>query len=119
MARHNRRSKGLDQLGNLWHVSYQPDWFRSLKISLRRPGKRRSAITLCSNPDTSALSRVARWIRTRITSADGSVDFSVSLEDRGRVVEYITVGVRAPSDPTGDIVKFVVYGNLPQEAVEP
>ena len=84
MARHNREGRGLDQLGNLWRISYQPDWFRLLKLSRPVPGGRRSSRTLCRNPARTADAEPGRSVRTRITAADGSVDVAVSIEDATR-----------------------------------
>ena len=51
MARHNREARGIDQLGTLWRISYQPDWLSRIKISRQLPGdRRRSMVTLFRNP---------------------------------------------------------------------
>ncbi len=114
MARHNREGRGLDQLGNLWRISYQPDWFRLLKLSLPLPGRRRSSRTLCRNPARAADAEPGRSVRTRITAADGSVDIAVSLEDRDHVVDHIIIGVRHKRGRKTEVLKFAVHGGLPR-----
>ncbi|WP_420633873.1 hypothetical protein [Candidatus Palauibacter sp.] len=114
MARHNREGRGLDQLGNLWRISYQPDWFRLLKLSLPLPGGRRSSRTLCRNPARAADAEPGRSVRTRITAADGSVDIAVSLEDRDHVVDHIIIGVRRKRGRKTEVLKFAVHGGLPR-----
>ena len=114
MARHNREGKGLDQLGNLWRVSYQPDWFRSIKLSRPLPaGRRRSSQTLFRNPARHAEAEPGRVVRTRISSADGSVDVALSLEDRDSVVDHIVIGVKRKRGRKTDVLKFIVQGGLP------
>lgn len=114
MARHNREGRGLDQLGNLWRISYQPDWFRLLKISRPLPkGRRRSSLTLFRNPAPAADAEPGRSVRTRITSADGSVDIAVALEDRDHIVDHIVVGIKQKRGRKTEILKFHVHGGLP------
>lgn len=114
MARHNREGRGLDQQGNLWRISYQPDWLKHVKISRELPGdRRRSTLTLFRNPAKRAESEPGRSVRTRITSADGSVDVSLSLEDRNEQVEHIVVGIRRSRGRKSELVKLVIQGGLP------
>lgn len=114
MARHNREGRGVDQLGNLWRISYQPDWFRWLKISRTLPGGRRSALTVFRNPARGAEADPGRAVRTRITAADGSVDVAISLEDRHAVVDHIVVGIKQKRGRKTEVLKFVVQGGLPR-----
>lgn len=114
MARHNREGRGLDQLGNLWRISYQPDWLRRVKLSRPLPdGRRRSSLTLFRNPARRAEAEPGRAVRTRITSADGSVDISLSLEDRDALVDHLIVGVRKKRGRKTELLKFVIQGGLP------
>ena len=114
MARHNREARGLDQLGNLWRISFQPDWFRFLKISRPLPkGRRRSSLTVIRNPARAAEASPGRSIRTRITSMDGEVDVAVSLEDRDMVVDHVVVAVRRKRGRKTELVKFFIQGGLP------
>ena len=114
MARHNREGRGLDQLGNLWRISYQPDWFRMLKISRSLPGRRRSSRTIFRNPARQAEAEPGRSVHTRITSADGTVDVAFSLEDRDAVVDHVVVGIRRKQGRSTEVLKFVVHGGLPR-----
>lgn len=114
MARHNREGRGLDQRGNLWRISYQPDWLKHVKISRELPdGRRRSSLTLFRNPAKRAESEPGRSVRTRITSADGSVDVSLSLEDRSDDVDHIVVGIRRTRGRRSELIKLVIQGGLP------
>ena len=115
MARHNREGRGLDQLGNLWRISYQPDWFRLLKLSRPLPaGRRRSSLTIFRNPAPAATAEPGRSVRTRISSADGSVDVAISLEDRDQVVDHIIIGVKQKRGRKTELLKFAVHGGLPR-----
>lgn len=114
MARHNREGQGLDQKGNLWRISYQPDWLKHVKISRELPGdRRRSSLTLFRNPAKRAESEPGRAVRTRITSGDGSVDVSLSLEDRNDDVEQIVVGIRKSRGRKSELIKLIIQGGLP------
>lgn len=114
MARHNREGKGVDQHGDLWLISYQPDWLRRVKISRRLPGgRRRSTLTLFRNPARRAEDEPGKVIRTRIAAADGSVDVQFSLEDRGSTVEEVVLVTRKGSGRPPEEVRFVVQGGLP------
>ncbi len=114
MARHNRESRGLDQHGDLWRISYQPDWLRYVKISRELPGgRRRSSLTLFRNPARQAHSEPGKEIRTRITAADGSVDVTVSLDDREGAVDHVVLGMRRRRGRKTELVKFTIQGGLP------
>lgn len=119
MARHNREGRGLDQLGNLWRVSYQPDWFRLLKVSRIVAGGRRSSRTLYRNPAGAAETEPGRAIRTRITAADGSVDVTVTIEDRDQVVDHIIIAVRQKRGRVSELLKFLLQGALPRRRSRP
>ncbi|MDH3732876.1 MAG: hypothetical protein OEU54_05045 [Gemmatimonadota bacterium] len=115
MARHNREGRGLDQLGNLWRISFQPDWLKHVKISRPLPkGRRRSSLTLFRNPARAAQSDPGRSIRTRITSLDGEIDVEVSLEDRDLVVDHVVLAIRRRHGRKTELVKFVLQGGLPR-----
>lgn len=114
MARHNREGRGLDQQGNLWRVSYQPDWLRQVKISRELPdGRRRSTLTLFRNPARRAEAEPGRTVRTRISSADGSIDVELALEDRHDVVDHFIVGIKHKRGRKTELIKLVVQGGLP------
>jgi len=115
MARHNREGRGLDQLGTLWKIGYQPDWLRRVKVSRELPdGRRRSSLTLFRNPARVARSNPGRSIRTRITSADGKIDLELALEDRDMIVDHLVVAFRQKRGRKTELVKFVIQGGLPQ-----
>ncbi len=115
MARHNREGRGLDQLGNLWRISFQPDWLKKIKISRDLPdGRRRSSLTLFRNPETQAKAAPGREVRTRITSADGKVDVTVSLDDRDQVVDHIVVAIKQKRGRKIELLKFIIQGGLPR-----
>jgi len=120
MSRHNREGRGLDQLGNLWRISFQPDWFRLLKISRPLPGgRRRSSLTVFRNPARQAESDPGRSVRTRITSADGAIDVTVSVEDRDAVVDHIVIGIKNKRGRKTEVLRFIVQGGLPQPRNQP
>jgi hypothetical protein len=113
MARHNREAKGVDQHGDLWHISYQPDWMRRVKISRELPdGRRRSTVTLFKSPDDRAAAEPGKLVRTRIDAADGSAGFEVMLADEGDIVERIVVVTRQKLGRKKEEVHFVLHGDL-------
>ena len=113
MARHNRDARGVDQHGELWQLSYHPDWIKRIKISRRLPDRdRRSTVTLFKNEADRARAEPAKVIRTRIRAADGSADIEVSLEDRTGVVESVTVVTRRERNGRSERVEFVLEDDL-------
>lgn len=113
MARHNRDGEGTDQHGAKYKISYQPDWLRQIKISRTLSGgSRQSTKTLFRNPANCAERSPGDKVRTRVTSADGKVDFEVMVTDTGSQVEQIVVTARS-GDGKGDIT-FIIDGSLPK-----
>ena len=114
MARHNREARGVDQHGELWHISYQPDWLTRVKISRELPqkGRRRSMLTLFENPSRRAEAEAGKIVRTRISAADGSADFEISLEDRSAVVESIIVETRRMRGRRLERIKIVIHDRM-------
>lgn len=113
MARHNRDAKGVDQHGQLWHLSYHPDWMRRVKISRQLPDRsRRSTVTLFKNESQRARAQPAKVIRTRVRAADGSTDFEISLEDRTGAVESVIVVTRRNRGDREERVEFVLEDDL-------
>ena len=51
MSRHNRDARGVDQLGTLWRISYQPDWLEQVKVTRTLENGRQSTKTLFRNPE--------------------------------------------------------------------
>ncbi|MFQ5679229.1 MAG: hypothetical protein ACE5HP_07190 [Gemmatimonadota bacterium] len=114
MARHNREGRGLDQHGDLWVVSYQPDWLRWVRISRELPGgRRRSTLTLFRNPSRRARERPGRLVRTRIEAVDGSAGFQISLEDGQDLVDRVVVEVKKSRGKVIERIRFVLQGGLP------
>ncbi|HKK08218.1 MAG TPA: hypothetical protein VKA44_04975 [Gemmatimonadota bacterium] len=113
MARHNRQAKGVDQHGELWHISYQPDWMKRVKISRQLPdGRRRSTVTLFKNEADQAEAEPGKVVRTRVEAADGSAAFQVSLEDDADIVERIVVITRKKRGRKDEEVHFVFQADL-------
>lgn len=114
MARHNREARGVDQLGTLWRISYQPDWLSRVKISRQLPGdRRRSMVTLFRNPARRAEASPGRVVRTGISAVDGSADFRVSVEDPEGVVDSVIVVTRRKRGRKKEVVKYVLESRLP------
>jgi len=116
MARHNREARGVDQLGEVWQIDYQPDWLSRVKISRALPrGRRRSSLTLFRNPARRAEAPPGKVVRTRVRALDGSVEFQVAIEDPAAVIESIVVVMRAPGGRgrRKGVVKFLLDGKLP------
>lgn len=114
MARHNREARGVDQLGTLWRISYQPDWLSRVKISRRLPGdRRRSMVTLFRNPARRAEAPPGRMVRTGVSAVDGSADFRISVEDPEGVVESVIVVTRRKRGRRREVVKYVLEARLP------
>lgn len=113
MARHNRDAKGVDQHGELWHLSYHPDWIRRVKVSRQLPDRsRRSRVTLFKNDAERAKAEPAKVVRTRVRAADGSTDFEISLEDRAGTVESIVVVTRRRRGGREERLEFVLEDDL-------
>lgn len=113
MARHNREGEGVDQHGERYTVSYQPDWLRQIKISRTLlKSDRQSTKTLFRNPAPCAERPPGERVRTRVTSEDGKLDFEVTLTDKQRQIEQVVVTSRS-QDGKGDIT-FIIDGSLPQ-----
>lgn len=113
MARHNREARGVDQRGELWIIGYQPDWLSRVKISRRLPrGRRRSRLTIFRNPARQAQAKPGKVVRTRVSAADGSAEFTVALEDRMDIVDSIIVVTRRGKRKK-EKIEFVLQGRLP------
>ncbi len=114
MARHNREARGVDQLGTLWRISFQPDWLSRVKISRKLPGeRRRSMVTLFRNPARRAAAPPGRVVRTGISAVDGSTDFRIAVEDPDGVIESVIVVTRRKRGRTKEVVKYVLESRLP------
>lgn len=90
MARHNRKGEGQDQLGRSYVVSYQPDWFRRIKVTRKLQSGRRSTKTLFTNPEPPE-ALAGPKVRTRVQSAALGLDVEVVLDDPAAAVTSISV----------------------------
>lgn len=114
MARHNREARGVDQQGEPWLISYQPDWLSRVKVSRELPDRRRrSSQTLFRNPARRAEAEPGKAVRTRISALDGTADFEVSVEDPHGVVESVIVVTRRRRGKRSEVVKFALEAKLP------
>lgn len=98
MARHNREGAGADQRGFEYAVSYQPDWLKLVKVTRQLETGRQSTKTLFRNPTTGPESVPGERIRTRIFSADQSLDFEVTLTDPRCAVRRVRIAYEVPGD---------------------
>lgn len=98
MARHNRDGAGADQRGFEYGVSYQPDWLKLVKVTRLLESGRQSTKTLFRNPATGPEAEPGDRIRTRITSADQSLDFEVVLTDPRAAVRRVRIAYAVPGD---------------------
>lgn len=113
VARHNRDGVGVDQRGFEYRVSYQPDWFRQVKIARRLPSGRRSTMTLFRNP----LGRCERTpgdrARTRITCPDQGVDMEVVVGTERVSRLSVRCVVPKPRGKGEEEITFIVECGLP------
>ncbi len=108
MARHNREGRGEDQRGRGYVVSYQPDWFRQVKVTRGLDGGRQSTRTLLRNPEEPQADPGPR-VRTAVACDEMGIEFEVVLHDPGRVVRRIVVETVAPDgEDAGETVTFSV-----------
>jgi len=96
MARHNREGQGVDQRGFTYHVSYQPDWLRSIKVTRVLDNGRQSTKTLFRNPSDFREGDPGDRVRTGIASEDQDLEFELSLLDPGACVKRIRVTCMRP-----------------------
>lgn len=114
MARHNREARGVDQQGDLWLISYQPDWLSRVKISRELPdNRRRSSQTLFRNPARRAEAPPGKTVRTRVAAADGSGEFEVAVQDPDHLIESIVVVTRRRRGKRSEVLRFSLEAKLP------
>ena len=101
MARHNRDGRGEDQQGRLYQLSYQPDWLKQVKVTRDLEHGRQSTKTLFRNPGRTEQAPGAR-VRTRISSDDPALDFTIEIEDPRGVVRRIVVETSTPGVPESE-----------------
>jgi hypothetical protein len=96
LARHNREGAGTDQRGFEYGVSYQPDWLKRVKVTRQLESGRQSTKTLFRNPAVAPEVVPGDRIRTRILSADQSLDFEVALTDPKAAVKRVRIAYEVP-----------------------
>jgi hypothetical protein len=104
MARHNRDGSGVDQRGQEYRISFQPDWLYQIKVTRTLESGRQSTKTLYRNASAPEQKPGPR-VRTRVTSRDQKLDFEVSLDDPRGLVSRIVVETIAPN---GEVVSFTI-----------
>jgi hypothetical protein len=98
VARHNREGSGADQRGFEYGVSYQPDWLKQVKVTRQLESGRQSTKTLFRNPADGPAAEPGDRIRTRIVSADQSLDFEVALTDPRSAVRRVRIAYEVPGE---------------------
>lgn len=106
MARHNREGRGTDQRGQEYVISYQPDWFRQVKVTRALQNGRQSTKTLFRNP-TEPEQEPGTRVRTQITAPGTELDIEIGLVDPERVVTRIIVETTLPGKAP-ECVAFVI-----------
>lgn len=91
MARHNRDGNGADQSGFEYGVSYQPDWLKRVKVARQLEDGRQSTKTLFRNPTLGSEAEPGDRVRTRVTSADQSLDFEVAVTDPQASIKRVRI----------------------------
>ncbi|HSJ07275.1 MAG TPA: hypothetical protein VK936_11250 [Longimicrobiales bacterium] len=114
MARHNRVARGLDQRGDSYELSYQPDWLRLVKVTRTLESGRQSTKTLYKNPARREQSPGQR-IRTRVAAKEQRLEFEIELNDPQGVVRRIIVETAPSGDATADRLVFSIDGQRPQK----
>lgn len=97
MGRHNRDARGEDQHGRQYDVSYQPDWLHQVKVTRTLENGRQSTRTLVRN-SSPATQRPGPRIRTRLSSPEPRLEFTIEIDDPHGVVSRIVVETRAHGD---------------------
>lgn len=98
MARHNREGAGADQRGFEYGVSYQPDWLKQVKVTRTLESGRQSTKTLFKNPQGTPEAEPGERIRTRIFSADQSLEFELALTDPRSAVKRVRIAYEVPGE---------------------
>ena len=107
MGRHNREARGADQRGFDYEISYQPDWLRLIKVTRTLESGRQSTKTLFRNP-TPREQPPGPKVRTRITSAEQSLDVEVDIDDPHGVVKRVVIVTGAAGGSSGDELEFII-----------
>ena len=96
MARHNREGTGEDQRGFEYHISYQPDWLRHIKVTRALPTGRQSTKTLFRNPTRHREEALGSCVRTRVVCEEQGVDVELSVRGPEEGVRRVSITVAVP-----------------------
>lgn len=112
MARHNRESRGTDQRGYDYDISYQPDWLQMIKVTRHLESGRQSTKTLFRNPGRREQDPGPR-VRTRIKSPEQGLDFEIVVNDPDGVVKRVIVETTVKDARTEETILFMLEDKLP------
>lgn len=112
MARHNRESRGTDQRGYDYDISYQPDWLQMIKVTRQLESGRQSTKTLFRNPGRREQDPGPR-VRTRIRSPEQGLDFEIVVNDPQGVVKRVIVETATKEAEAGETILFTLEDQLP------
>lgn len=112
MARHNRESRGTDQRGYDYDISYQPDWLQMIKVTRHLESGRQSTKTLFRNPGRREQDPGPR-VRTRIKSPEQGLDFEIVVNDPDGVVKRVIVETTVKDARTEETILFTLEDWLP------
>ena len=107
MGRHNREGKGADQQGYEYHVNYQPDWLRLVKVTRTLDSGRQSTKTLFRNPTPRRREAPSEKVRTRIVSPGQGLDMEVAVSDPNGFVHRVQITCLIPTGDGGS--EEVIY----------
>lgn len=116
MARHNRDGSGADQRGYEYHISYQPDWLKLVKVTRALESGRQSTKTLFRNPADRAEAQPGERVRTQIRSEDQDLDIEVVVSDPGSRATRVRITCEV-EDQRGrpEEVEFTLENGIPLE----
>lgn len=112
MARHNRVARGVDQRGDAYEVSYQPDWLRLVKVTRTLESGRQSTKTLVRNGTRREQAPGSR-VRTRVVCADQRLEFEIEVDDPKGAVRRIIVETESPGGESAERVVFSIDAQNP------
>jgi len=114
MGRHNREGKGADQQGYEYHVNYQPDWLRLVKVTRTLDSGRQSTKTLFRNPTHHRREAPSEKVRTRIVSPGQGLDMEVVVSDPHGCVHRVQITCMIPTrDGGSEKVVYTFEDNVP------
>lgn len=114
MGRHNREGKGADQQGYEYHINYQPDWLRLVKVTRMLDSGRQSTKTLFRNPTHGRTEEPSEKVRTRIVSPGQGLDMEVVVSDPYGCVYRVQVTCMIPTgDGDSEKVVYTLEDSVP------